>query len=78
MKHPGKFGTHWLGPFEVAYVTKGGFVQLKTLNGESKEGLVNCIMTTSYLTALNENKGRSVYVPGAIETGYQTQKRQSA
>jgi hypothetical protein len=24
MKHPGKFRTHWLGPFEVAYVTEGG------------------------------------------------------
>jgi hypothetical protein len=41
MKHPGKFRTHWLGPHEVAYVTEGGDVQLKTLNGEWKEGLVN-------------------------------------
>jgi hypothetical protein len=41
MKHPGKFKTHWLGPFEVAYVTEGGVAQLKTLNGEWKEGLVN-------------------------------------
>jgi hypothetical protein len=24
MKHPRKFMTHWLRPFEVAYVTKGG------------------------------------------------------
>jgi hypothetical protein len=41
MKHPGKFRTHWLGPFEVSYVTEGGVAQLKTLNGEWKEGLVN-------------------------------------
>jgi hypothetical protein len=41
MKHPGKFRTHWLGPFEVAYVTEGGVAQLKTLKGEWKEGLVN-------------------------------------
>jgi hypothetical protein len=41
MKHPGKFKTHWLGPYEVAYVTEGGDAQLKTLNGEWKEGLVN-------------------------------------
>ena len=41
MKHPGKFRTHWLGPYEVAYVTEGGVLQLKTLNGEWKEGLVN-------------------------------------
>jgi hypothetical protein len=24
MKHPGKFRTHWLGPYEVTYVTEGG------------------------------------------------------
>jgi hypothetical protein len=24
MKHLEKFRTHWLGPYEVAYVTKGG------------------------------------------------------
>jgi hypothetical protein len=41
MKHPGKFITHWMGPYEVAYVMEGGAVQLKTLNGEWKEGLVN-------------------------------------
>jgi hypothetical protein len=41
MKHPGKFRTHWLGPYEVAYVTEGGVTKLKTLNGEWKEGLVN-------------------------------------
>jgi hypothetical protein len=41
MKHPGKFRTHWLGPYEVVYVTEGGVAQLKTLNGEWKEGLVN-------------------------------------
>jgi hypothetical protein len=40
MKHPGKFKTHWLGPYEVAYVTERGATQLKTLNGEWKEGLV--------------------------------------
>jgi hypothetical protein len=41
MKHPWKFRMHWLGPYEVAYVTKGGATQLKTLTGEWKEGLVN-------------------------------------
>ena len=30
-----------LGPYEVAYVTEGGDMQLKTLDGEWKEGLVN-------------------------------------
>ena len=24
MKHPGKFRTHWIGPYEVAYVIEGG------------------------------------------------------
>jgi hypothetical protein len=41
IKHPGKFRTHWLGPYKIAYVTEGGASQLKTLNGEWKEGLVN-------------------------------------
>jgi hypothetical protein len=41
IKHLGNFITHWLGPYEIAYVTEGGATQLKTLNGEWKEGLVN-------------------------------------
>jgi hypothetical protein len=41
MKHPEKFRTHWLGPYEVAHVTEVGAAQLKNLNGEWKEGLVN-------------------------------------
>jgi hypothetical protein len=41
MKHPVKFRPHWLGPFKVSCVTKGGVAQLKTLNGEWKDGLVN-------------------------------------
>jgi hypothetical protein len=41
MKHPGKFRTHWLGPYEVVYVMEGGAAQLKTLNGEWKGDLVN-------------------------------------
>jgi hypothetical protein len=41
MKHPGKFQMHWLGPYEVVYVTELGVAQLKNLNGEWKEGLVN-------------------------------------
>jgi hypothetical protein len=32
---------HWLGPYEITYVTEGGDAQLKTLNGEWMEGLVN-------------------------------------
>jgi transposase InsO family protein len=36
MKNPGKLRTHWLGPFEVSYVRKGGDAQLKTPNGEWK------------------------------------------
>jgi hypothetical protein len=41
LKHPGKFETHCLGPYEITYVTEGGDAQLKKLNGEWKEGLVN-------------------------------------
>jgi transposase InsO family protein len=48
MKHPRKFRTHWLGPFEVVYVTEGGAAELKTLNGEWKDGLVNGIRLKMY------------------------------
>jgi hypothetical protein len=41
IRHLGKFRTHWLGPYEISYVTRGGVVHLKTLKGEWKEGLVN-------------------------------------
>jgi hypothetical protein len=34
IKHPGKLITHWLGPYEIAYVTEGGVAQSKTLKGE--------------------------------------------
>jgi hypothetical protein len=48
IKHPGKFKMHWLGPYEVAYVTEGGDAQLKNLKGEWKEGLVNGIRMKLY------------------------------
>jgi hypothetical protein len=41
LKHPGKLRMHWIRLSEIAYVTKGGVVQLKTLKREWKEGLVN-------------------------------------
>jgi hypothetical protein len=41
IRHPGKFRTHWLGPYEITYVTEGGDAQLNTLKGEWKERLVN-------------------------------------
>jgi hypothetical protein len=41
MNRTRKSRTHWIGAYEVAYVTEGGAAQLKTLIGEWKEGLVN-------------------------------------
>jgi hypothetical protein len=41
IKHPGKFRMHWLGTYEIVYVTEGGVVQLKSLKGNWKEGLEN-------------------------------------
>jgi hypothetical protein len=41
IKHLRNFRMHWLEPYEITYVTEGGVAQLKTLNGEWKEGLVN-------------------------------------
>jgi hypothetical protein len=35
-------------------------------------------VTTNYLAALSKNMRKRVQVPGAVETRYQTQKRQSA
>ena len=33
IKFPGKFKTHWLGPYQIQQVTEGGVVQLNQLNG---------------------------------------------
>ena len=41
IKHPRNFRMHWLRSYEFTYVTEGGAAQLKTLNRERKEGLVN-------------------------------------
>jgi len=41
LKHPGKFQTHWLGPFFIDQVTEAGVVQLVNLQGELHGGLVN-------------------------------------
>jgi hypothetical protein len=32
---------HWLGPYVINHVTKAGFMQLETLNGEFLRGMVN-------------------------------------
>ena len=34
LKFPGKFKTHWLGPYQIQQVIEGGAVQLSQLNGE--------------------------------------------
>jgi hypothetical protein len=41
IKHPRKFIMHYLGPYEITYVTKVGDAHLKTLKGEWKERIVN-------------------------------------
>ena len=41
VKHPGKFGQHWLGPYTVKKVTNGGAVQLATLCDDLIPGFVN-------------------------------------
>ena len=41
MKFPGKFKTHWKGPYIVQRVTDGGAVQLAKLNGEILPSMVN-------------------------------------
>ena len=41
VKFPGKFQMHWLGTYQVKYVTNVGVVQLLKLNGEEFSTLVN-------------------------------------
>ena len=41
MKFPGKFKTHWKGPYIVQKFIDGGAVQLVKLNGEILPSMVN-------------------------------------
>ncbi len=41
IKFPGKFKTHWLGPYQIQHITDGGAVQLSKLNGEFLPTLIN-------------------------------------
>lgn len=41
MKFPGKFHQHWLGPYQVLFVTNRGEVELKKLDGTMVAGHVN-------------------------------------
>jgi hypothetical protein len=41
LQHPGKLRIHWLGPYEVKYVTDGGVVQLRDLSFTELRGMVN-------------------------------------
>ena len=47
-QHPGKFRMHWLGTYEMKYVTYGGSVQLKDLTGTKMKGIVNGIRLKLY------------------------------
>lgn len=41
VEFPGKFKTHWLGPYIIKHVFDGGAVQLAKLNGQLIPGQVN-------------------------------------
>ena len=41
VKFPGKFKTHWLGPYQIQQVTKGGAVQLNKLNEDLLPTFIN-------------------------------------
>jgi hypothetical protein len=41
LQHPGKIRMHWLGPYEVIYVTDGAIVQLRDLTGAELRGMIN-------------------------------------
>ena len=48
MKFPGKFKTHWKGPYIVQKVTVGGAVHLAKLNGEIFPSMVNVSRLKKY------------------------------
>ena len=48
IKFPGKFKTHWLGPYQIQQVTEGGAVQLSQLNGELFPTWINGSRLKSY------------------------------
>ena len=50
MKFPGKFRTHWMGPYQVIAITDGGAVQLNKLDGTLLLGKVNGSRLKEYMT----------------------------
>ena len=40
-KHPAKLQMHWMGPYIINFITKGGAVQLQHLDGIMLPKLVN-------------------------------------
>jgi hypothetical protein len=41
LQHPRKIRIHWLGPYEVKFVTYGGVAWLKDLSGTELRGITN-------------------------------------
>jgi hypothetical protein len=41
LHHLGKLIMHWIGPYQIKYVTDGGVVQLQYLTGKEVQGMVN-------------------------------------
>jgi hypothetical protein len=41
LQHPGKIRMHWLGLYEVKFVTDGGDVKLRYLSSEKLRGMIN-------------------------------------
>jgi hypothetical protein len=44
----GKFRMHWLGPYEIKYVTYGGSMHIKDLTRTKMQGMVNGIQLKLY------------------------------
>jgi hypothetical protein len=40
-QHPGNLKTHWRGPYKVKYVTDGGAVHLRDIEGIDLRGMIN-------------------------------------
>ena len=51
-KHPGKLQMHWLGPYVINFITKGGTIQLQNSDGTMPPRLVSGSQMNPYKMGL--------------------------
>ena len=65
VKFPGKFKTHWLGPYQIQQVTEGGVVQLSKVNRELVPTLINGSRLNIYSDSHSTSKPKLRELSGA-------------